>query len=93
MRGIKSQAMVLAATAPDGNSVELVEPPANAEIGSKVSVEGYDGEPDEVLNPKKKVWDQVQVDLLTNDMKQACYKGQPFSPVCTVQSIIKGTIK
>ncbi len=93
MRGIKSQAMVLAATSPDGSRVELVEPPADADIGSKITVSGYEGEPDEILNPKKKVWDQVQVDLLTNDDRQACYKGQLLSGPCTVESIVKGTIK
>lgn len=93
MRGIKSEAMVLAATAPDGNSVELVEPPAPAEIGSRIYVEGFQGEPDEILNPKKKVWEKVQVDLGTNDVKQACYKGVPFSGPCTVASIVNGSIK
>lgn len=93
MRGIKSQAMVLAATSPDGAHVELIEPPSDAEIGSRITVSGYEGEPDEILNPKKKVWDQVQVDLLTNDKKQACYKDQPFSGPCVVESIVKGTIK
>ncbi|WPT16859.1 Methionine--tRNA ligase, cytoplasmic [Picochlorum sp. SENEW3] len=93
MRGIKSEAMVLAATAPDGNSVELVEPPASAEIGSRIHVEGYEGEADDILNPKKKVWEKVQVDLGTNDAKQACYKGVPFSGPCTVASIVNGSIK
>lgn len=93
MRGIKSQAMVLAATSPDGTNVELVEPPADAAVGSKIHVSGFEGEPDEILNPKKKVWDQVQVDLMTNDNREACYKGQPLSGPCTVKSITKGTIK
>lgn len=93
MRGIKSHAMVLAATSSDGTRVELVEPPADAEIGSKITVSGFEGEPDEILNPKKKVWDQVQVDLLTDENRQACYKGKPLSGPCTVESIIKGTIK
>lgn len=36
-----------------------MEPPAGAAIGERVFVEGYPGEPDEVLNPKKKVWETV----------------------------------
>ncbi len=59
MRGILSQAMVLAASSEDGSRVELVEPPAGAGIGERVGVEGYGGEADAVLNPKHKVFEQV----------------------------------
>jgi methionyl-tRNA synthetase len=96
MRGVKSHAMVLAATSQDGASVELVEPPKGASIGEKVIVEGYGGEADEQLNPKKKVWEQVQPDLATNETLQACWKGIPLSTkhgACTVKSISKGSIK
>ncbi len=65
MRGITSQAMVLAATSPpeggEGARVELVEPPAGSKPGDKVSVEGFQqGEPDEQLNPKKRVFESVR---------------------------------
>ena len=96
MRGIKSHAMVLAATSPDGERVELVEPPAGAPIGSHVTVKGYQGEPDEQLNPKKKVWEAVQPYLATDDNCVACWKGIPLSTpegACTVKSISKGSIK
>lgn len=53
------QAMVLCGTSPDGNTVELVEPPAGAAVGERVSFEGHEGEPDDVLNPKKKIWEKV----------------------------------
>lgn len=39
--------------------MELVEPPAGAAIGERVYVEGFPGEPDEQLNPKKKIWEAV----------------------------------
>ena len=39
--------------------VELVEPPAGAAIGERLVVEGFGGEADEQLNPKKKVWEAV----------------------------------
>jgi methionyl-tRNA synthetase len=58
--------------------VELCEPPAGAAIGERVTVEGYSGEPDEQLNPKKKVFEQVQPDLQTNNDLLACYKGVPL---------------
>ncbi len=36
-----------------------MEPPAGAAVGERVFVEGFPGEPDEVLNPKKKIWEAV----------------------------------
>ncbi|PRW21084.1 putative methionine--tRNA ligase [Chlorella sorokiniana] len=68
MRGIQSQAMVLAATSPDGSRVELVEPPAGAAIGERLRVDGFDcSQPDEQLNPKKKVFEAVAPDLATSE--------------------------
>ena len=36
-----------------------MEPPAGAAVGERVYVEGFPGEPDEQLNPKKKIWEAV----------------------------------
>ncbi|GKF75866.1 probable methionine--tRNA ligase, partial [Tanacetum coccineum] len=47
MRGIKSHAMVLCASTSD--KVELVEPPASAVIGERVTFSGFNGEPGAVL--------------------------------------------
>lgn len=77
MRGIKSAAMVLAASprlAPGeedhhAGPVELVNPPEGAEAGERVYFEGFEGEPEPVLNPKKKVWDDCQVGFTTTDAK------------------------
>ena len=56
MRGVESQAMVLAAfDKNDPSKVELVVPPEGSKVGEKIFVKGYDGEADEQLNPKKKV--------------------------------------
>ncbi|MCD7462131.1 hypothetical protein HAX54_047832 [Datura stramonium] len=96
MRGIKSQAMVLAASNSDHTKVELVEPPKDAVIGERVTFSGFDGKPDDVLNPKKKVWETVQVDLHTNKELVACYKDLPFTTsvgICKVASISEGTIR
>lgn len=96
MRGIKSQAMVLAASNEDHTIVELVSPPEDAPIGERVTFPGFDGAPDEVLNPKKKVWETVQPDLYTTTDLVACYKGVPFTTsagVCKVSSITRGSIK
>lgn len=96
MRGIKSEAMVLAATSQDGSSVELVEPPESSTVGEPVTVAGFNGEPDDMLNPKKKVWERIQPDLITDENLQACYRGTPLSTtkgVCKVKSIVGGHIK
>ncbi|KAJ2899291.1 G4 quadruplex nucleic acid binding protein, partial [Coemansia aciculifera] len=48
MRGVKSFAMVLCATSPDGNTVEFVEPPKGSKPGDRVYFEGYeDNTPEE----------------------------------------------
>lgn len=96
MRGVTSQAMVLAASSEDGSRVELVEPPAGAPVGERVMVEGFAGEPDAVLNPKHKVFEQVHPDLATNGTCVACFRGVPLTTsagVCTVKSIAKGGIR
>ena len=73
MRGIKSAAMVLAAS-PRGDDnhagpVELVNPPAAASAGERVYFEGWEGEPETQLNPKKKIWEDCQVGFTTTDDK------------------------
>lgn len=47
-------------------------------MGERVSVEGFVGTPDEVLNPKKKVWETVQPELGTDGELRACYRGVPL---------------
>ncbi|KAM2623898.1 hypothetical protein FF1_031625 [Malus domestica] len=96
MRGIKSEAMVLAASNSDHTTVELVEPPEGAQVGERVTFPGFVGEPDEILNPKKKVWETLQVDLHTNIELVECYKDISLTAsagVCTVFSIAGGSIK
>ena len=75
MRGIKSAAMVLAASPrlADGEEdkhagpVELVSPPMDAKAGERICFEGWQGEPEGVLNPKKKVWETIQPGFTTTD--------------------------
>lgn len=46
-------------------NVEPLDPPADSVPGERVYVEGYEtGNPDEILNPKKKIWDKLQVKFL-----------------------------
>lgn len=43
-------------------SVEPLEPSEGSKPGDKVFIESYEqGEPDKILNPKKKIWEQLQV--------------------------------
>ncbi|KAJ8490827.1 hypothetical protein OPV22_012548 [Ensete ventricosum] len=96
MRGIKSHAMVLAASNDDHTKVELVDPPSSAVVGERVTFPGYSGEPDGVLSAKSKVWEKVQVDLQSNSELVACYKDVPFTTsagVCKVSSIANGAIR
>ncbi|KAK4790737.1 hypothetical protein SAY86_018041 [Trapa natans] len=95
LKGIKSQAMVLAASNGDQTKVELVDPPETAKVGERVTFLGFEGEPDDVLNPKK-VWETVQPDLRTDFQLVAHYKDVPFTTsagVCKVSSIKNGTIR
>ena len=80
MRGVRSAAMVLAASPrpppggePEGGgghakeTVELVDPPAGAAAGARVAFEGWEGQPEGQLNPKKKVWESCQVGFTTTE--------------------------
>ncbi|KAK2852340.1 hypothetical protein Q7C36_007541 [Tachysurus vachellii] len=89
MRGIVSQAMVMCASTPD--KVEILDPPSGAQPGERVTCQGFPGEPDKELNPKKKVWEQVQPDLRTDNRGVANYKGAAFEVagkgVCKAQTL------
>lgn len=82
MRGIKSAAMVLAASpraAPGevnahGGPVELVQVPAGAVAGERIFFEGWEeGQPEAVLNPKKKVWETLQPGFVTTEELQVAF--------------------
>lgn len=76
MRGVMSNGMVLCASVDEPKQVEPLLPPQGSKAGDRIVVEGYEtGEPDEILNPKKKVWEKLQVDLKTNDGLIACWQG------------------
>ncbi|XP_045500852.1 tyrosine--tRNA ligase, cytoplasmic [Colias croceus] len=76
MRGVESKGMVLCASVDEPKQVEPLLPPQDSKPGDRIVVEGYEnGEPDEVLNPKKKVWEKLQPDLKTNDELFAVWQG------------------
>ncbi|XP_014663120.1 PREDICTED: aminoacyl tRNA synthase complex-interacting multifunctional protein 1-like [Priapulus caudatus] len=77
MRGILSEAMVMCASSAE--HCEILVPPPGSEIGDAIVFDGYSGTPDAMLNPKKKVWEQVAPDLQVSNDRVANYKGSPFS--------------
>ncbi|KAK1174936.1 aminoacyl tRNA synthase complex-interacting multifunctional protein 1-like isoform X1 [Acipenser oxyrinchus oxyrinchus] len=95
MRGVVSQAMVMCASSPD--KVEVLDPPSGAVPGDRVTFQGFPGQPDKELNPKKKVWEQIQPDLRTDGQCIATYKGAAFEitgkGVCKAQTMSNSGIK
>ncbi|TRX96806.1 hypothetical protein FHL15_002112 [Xylaria flabelliformis] len=83
MRGIKSCAMVLAASPrlKEGEvddhkgPVELVTPPLDSKAGERVCFDGWRGEPEGVLNPKKKIWETFQPGFTTTENLEVAFDG------------------
>lgn len=80
MRGIDSEGMIMCANL-DGK-VEILVPPNGVQPGEFVTVDGYERKPDAQLNAKKKIFEQIQVDLKTNEKREATYKGIPWNVGC-----------
>ncbi|KAF5119245.1 hypothetical protein DV454_000068 [Geotrichum candidum] len=74
MRGIKSTAMVLCASNKEDGIVEFVNPPAGSKPGDKIFFEGFDLTPEAVLNPKKKIWEQIQPGFTTTEDLDVIYR-------------------
>ncbi|XP_004612756.2 aminoacyl tRNA synthase complex-interacting multifunctional protein 1 [Sorex araneus] len=95
MRGVLSQAMVMCASSPE--KVEILAPPSGSVPGDRITFDAFPGEPDKELNPKKKIWEQIQPDLHTNAECVATYKGAPFEVkgkgVCRAQTMANSGIK
>lgn len=78
--GFPSHGMVMCAVNEDGSKVVFVNPPEDAEIGERVMVDGFDGEPateNQIL--KKKMLDKIFPDLKTDEDGVATYKGVPMT--------------
>ncbi|XP_013390040.1 aminoacyl tRNA synthase complex-interacting multifunctional protein 1-like [Lingula anatina] len=76
MRGVMSEGMIMCASTPE--KVEIIDPPPGVVPGDRVTFADYPGEPDAQLNPKKKIWEQIQPDLRVDENGVATYKGCPF---------------
>ncbi|XP_025156260.1 tyrosine--tRNA ligase, cytoplasmic [Harpegnathos saltator] len=77
LRGILSHGMVLCASVDEPTKqVEPLRPSQDSIPGDKIIIEGYEnGTADDVLNPKKKVWEKLQTDLIVNEDGVACWNG------------------
>jgi len=77
MRGVTSQGMVMCATEP--GKAELIDPPPGAKAGDRVICKEYPGEPEQpFMNPKKKIWEAVKVDLKVDDHGVVRFKDAPL---------------
>lgn len=76
MRGQPSTAMVLAASSPDGNTVELLDPPATSKIGEHITFTGYTPYTESAVLPRanEKVLKAVFEQMSINPDKQAAYQ-------------------
>ncbi|VVC88177.1 tyrosine--tRNA ligase, cytoplasmic [Leptidea sinapis] len=94
MRGIESKGMVLCASIDDPKQVEPLLPPKDSQPGERIVIEGYEtGDPDEVLNPKKKVWEKLQVDLKTNDVLFAVWQSNKLVSKVTGNPVVTKSMK
>ncbi|GBM70528.1 Aminoacyl tRNA synthase complex-interacting multifunctional protein 1 [Araneus ventricosus] len=87
MRGITSEAMVMCASTPE--KVEILTPPPGSAPGDRVICDQFPGEPDALLNPKKKIFEQVAPDLKTDGDCNATYKSAPLK--VADKGVIKST--
>ncbi|CAG8442738.1 7962_t:CDS:2 [Ambispora gerdemannii] len=97
-QGIESQAMLLAVSSPDDTRIELLDPPANSEIGEAILWEGYaSAEKDgEILNPKHKIFEKIAEKFRVNSEGVAVYNDVPFTTkkgVVTAKTLREGTIR
>ena len=76
LKGIESFGMVLCASRDDPKEVEPLSPPEGSNPGDKCFIEGFeDKDPDEQLNPKKKVWEKLAEGFKTSDDCKAQWEG------------------
>lgn len=67
MRDVMSYGMVLCASNDDHTAVDPIIPPDGVPLGEKITFEGYTKEPEKQINPKKKIFEKIAPDLVTNE--------------------------
>jgi hypothetical protein len=72
--------MVLAATSSDHSVVRVIEAPATASAGDRVTYSGHTGEvASSTQMAKKKIWEKLSPDLRTNESGIVCFRGIPVT--------------
>ncbi|KAK9462517.1 uncharacterized protein V1516DRAFT_162751 [Lipomyces oligophaga] len=79
MRGIKSEAMVLCASDEDHGKVEFTVPPEGSKAGDRLYFEGFEGTPEVVMNPKKKIFETLQPNFTTLEDLSVVFKAEDGS--------------
>uniref|UniRef100_A0A0D9V786 tRNA-binding domain-containing protein n=1 Tax=Leersia perrieri TaxID=77586 RepID=A0A0D9V786_9ORYZ len=79
LRDVMSAGLVLCASNQDHTVVEPLIPPEGAKLGERISFAGFEGKPEDVLNPKKKQLDKITPDLRTDENGVATFRGIPFT--------------
>lgn len=74
LAGYESHGMVMCAETPDKSAVELLVPPAGSVVGDKISIKGFERNPLDQLNPKKKIFESVVGDFKIDANGLAKYK-------------------
>ncbi|KAJ1425179.1 hypothetical protein B484DRAFT_305398, partial [Ochromonadaceae sp. CCMP2298] len=96
MAGFKSQGMVLCAVNFDHTVIKLVEPPAGAEVGERVSFPGFVDEPATPAQmAKKKILEGLAPGLRTDAKGVAMWENSPFTTeagVCTAPGLGDATV-
>ena len=96
LAGFASHGMVLCAETTDKSAVELLSPPEGSQVGDRVSIKGFEMQPLEVMNPKKKIFESVVVDLVIDENGVAKYKNAEFvtdKGMVVAESIKSGIIR
>lgn len=78
MRGISSNGMVMCASDQDHTKCDPLIPPTGAQIGERVTFEGFENPPSEKIKPKQKILEKLFPDLVTDREGQPNYQGVPF---------------
>jgi len=97
---VMSHAMVLCAGNSDHTQVELITPPEGAKVGERIIIEGFEGEPDARLPPKRDVFAAVKPSLHVRDDLVPCFKAPSGADIpfmtsagpCKVKSLVGGSI-
>ncbi|CAI5497778.1 unnamed protein product [Closterium sp. Naga37s-1] len=85
VRDVVSAGLVLCASNEDHTVCRPVQPPEGAAIGEKITFAGVDGKPEEVLNPKKKLFEKLQpvralLPLIVSSYLPVCTSSVPSGP-------------